>query len=78
MKTYIGKKDHAYKIMRKHISQAVVLLEMASQLYEQGQEEAAALQKNLAIGHLALASDIIVGFDRALANTIRNERLLIS
>ena len=64
--------------MRKHVSQAVILLELAAELYEQGQQQAASLQKNLAIGHLAQASDVIVGFDRALANTIRNERLLIS
>lgn len=78
MKTSTDKKDKAYKIMRKHVSQAVLLLELAEQLYNQGQKEAAAVQKNLAIGHLALASDIIVAFDPALANTIRNERLLIS
>lgn len=78
MKTSIDKKDQAYRIMRKHVSQAVVLLELADELYTKGLLDAAALQKNLAIGHLALASDVIVGFDKALANTIRNERLLIS
>lgn len=78
MKTYIDRKDRAFRIMHKHISQAVVLLELAAQLYAKDQKEAASLQKNLAIGHLALAADIIVEFDSGLANTIRNERLLIS
>lgn len=73
----MDKKNKAYMIMRKHIAQAIILLELSAQLYDED-EKAAALQKNLAIGHLAQASDVIVGFDQALANTIRNERLLIS
>ena len=51
----------------KHLSQAVILMGEAKQGYP--------LHKWLAIGHLAEASDEILGKDMAMANTIRDARI---
>ena len=71
--------DHAQRVqaMTRHLAQAVVNLELAVEL-EQRSPAAATLPKHMAIGHLAQAADIILPVDKALANQIRTERLLLS